>query len=265
VPFLLSGLVVVFGLVIRLRINESQTFQAARQAQARQTSPLRELMLHSRREMIAGLFTKFVEAAVFPFYTVFLVTYAKNQGVDSGMVLNSVLIAVAAELVTLPLLGRLTDRVGRRPVYLSAAVLNLVLVIPAFKAVQTGSMPVVVLLLVAGLALGHSGTYAPQAAYFPELFPATSRYSGISVVWQFGSMIASGPFTVVAAALLLAGHGSYGWVALYVGALIAVSIVALLFMPETAPRRLGGREYAQWSGGPAPAAADTPVGAAARH
>jgi len=113
-----------------------------------------------------------------------------------------------------------------------------------------------VVLLVAGLAFGHAGTYAPQAAYFPELFPSASRYSGVSVVWQFGSMIASGPFTVVATALLIAGGGSYTWVAVYVAVLVAISIVTLFFMPETAPGRRGGQEYANWPGQAQPSGAD---------
>ncbi|WP_448320067.1 MFS transporter [Streptomyces sp. CO7] len=250
VPFLLSILVVAVGVFIRLRVNESETFQKAKEQQStHQTAPLKLLARDHRRELFGGLFTKFVEAAVFPFYTVFLVTYAKEHGVDEGMVLNSVLIAIACELLAIPLLGRLTDKVGRKPVYLAAAVLNLVLVVPAFKAIETGDMAVIVALLIAGLALGHAGTYAPQASYFPELFPARARYSGVSVVWQFGSMIASGPFTVVAAALLIAGDGSFTWVAVYVTALILVSIVALYFMPETAPGRRGGAEYADWGRG----------------
>lgn len=81
------------------------------------------------------------------------------------------------------------------------------------------------------------------------------RYSGISVVWQFGSMIASGPFTVVATALLLAGGNSYTWVAMYVGALIVISIAALCVMPETAPSRRSGQEYTSW-----PDLADVPSG-----
>jgi MFS family permease len=250
VPFLLSILVVAIGLFIRLKVNESETFQEAKKQQsAHQTAPLKLLAREHKRELFGGLFTKFVEAAVFPFYTVFLVTYAKEHGVDEGLVLNSVLIAIGCELLAIPLLGRLTDRVGRKPVYFAAAVLNLVLVIPAFKAIETGNMAVIVALLIVGLALGHAGTYAPQASYFPELFPARARYSGVSVVWQFGSMIASGPFTVVAAALLIAGGGSFTWVAVYVSALILVSIVALFFMPETAPGRRGGVEYADWGRG----------------
>lgn len=126
--------------------------------------------------------------------------------------------------------------------------LDLVLVVPAFLAVRTGNVVLITLLRIAGLALGHGGTYAPQAAYFPGLFPSCARYSGVSIVWQFGAMIASGPFTVVAAALLVVGHGAFTWPAVYVAALVLVSILALLRMPETAPGRLGGREYADWTG-----------------
>ncbi|MEV5986452.1 MFS transporter [Streptomyces sp. NPDC052051] len=254
VPFLLSLFVVVIGLFVRLKIDESETFEAAKETEAtkpeaKETAPLKVLTRDHKRELFGGLFTKFVEAAVFPFYTVFLVAYGKEHDVDGGMILNAVMIAIACELVAIPLIGRLTDKVGRRPVYLAAALLNLVLVVPAFKAIESGDMAVIVALLIAGLALGHAGTYAPQASYFPELFPARARYSGVSVVWQFGSMIASGPFTVVASALLIAGDGSWTWVAVYVAALILVSVVALFFMPETAPGKRGGVEYADW--GPA--------------
>ncbi|GAA3724701.1 MFS transporter [Streptomyces tremellae] len=247
VPFWLSAFVVLVGLFVRSRIQESETFRAATADTAgRAPSPVRTLFARHRRELVGGLLAKFVEAAVFPFYTVFLVSYADSLHHDTDTVLDAVIIAVVCELVALPLLGRLTDKVGRRPVFLAAAVLNLVLVVPAFEAVRSGNTAVITAALIAGLALGHAGTYAPQAAYFPELFPSAARYSGVSLVWQFGSMIASGPFTVVAAALLIAGDGSYVWDAVYVGALIAVSVVALSLLPETAPGRLGGREYAHW-------------------
>ena len=246
IPFLLSIIVVAIGLYIRTRVPESKTFQEVKEKQVQKKAPLAQLMTNNRREIFGGLFTKFVEAAVFPFYTVFLVTYADNSGYESQIILDAVIVAIICEIITIPLLGKLTDRAGRKPVYMAAAILNLVLIWPAFLAVESENFAVITALLIAGLALGHSGSYAPQASFFPELFPAQARYSGVSVVWQFGSMVASGPFTVVATALLVLGNGSYLWAALYVAVLVITSIIAIQFLPETAPVRRGGREYAVW-------------------
>jgi MFS transporter, MHS family, shikimate and dehydroshikimate transport protein len=247
IPFLLSAVVVVVGLYIRLRVPETEAFRAVKEHGGHRPAPLRTLVNSHRREVFGGMAVKFVEAAMFPFYTIFLVTYARSQNIDASVVLDAVIIAIIAEVIMIPLWGKLTDRVGRKPVYLGAAVLNLILLIPAFYAIRTGNFVVIALLLIAGLAIGHAGTYAPQASYFPELFPSSVRYSGVSVVWQFGAMIASGPFTVIAAALLIAGDSSFTWVVVYVAGLILISIWALSKMPETAVRRRGGTEYADWS------------------
>ncbi|MFG2115461.1 MFS transporter [Streptomyces sp. NPDC048718] len=147
-----------------MKVDESETFKAAKEPREKETAPLKGLARDHKRELFGGLCTKFVEAAVFPFYTIFLVAYGTEHAIDKDMILNAVMIAIACELVAIPLLGRLADKVGRRPVYLTAALLNLVLVVPAFKAIETGDMAVIVALLVAGLALGHAGTYAPQAS-----------------------------------------------------------------------------------------------------
>jgi MFS family permease len=200
----------------------------------------------SRREVFLGMGSKFVEAAVFPFYTVFLVAYSKNLGNDSAFVLQAIIIAILVELAMIPVWGWLTDKIGRKKVFLGAAILNLVLIWPAFAAIASGDTLPIVAILVAGLALGHAGTYAPQASFYPELFPVRGRYTGVSIVWQFGAMIASGPFTVVATALLVAGGGTITGVAIYVSALILVSVVSLALLPETAPGQRGGKEYAEW-------------------
>lgn len=121
------------------------------------------------------------------------------------------------------------------------------LIWPAFAAIASGDTLPIVAILVAGLALGHAGTYAPQASFYPELFPVRGRYTGVSIVWQFEAMIASGPFTVVATALLVAGGGSITGVAIYVSVLILVSVVCLALLPETAPGQRGGKEYANWT------------------
>ncbi|MFJ5694821.1 MFS transporter [Arthrobacter sp. NPDC093125] len=263
VPFLLSILVVAVGLYIRLRVDESETFKAVKENAASQQAPMKVIFKNSRREVFLGMGSKFVEAAVFPFYTVFLVAYSKHLGNDSAFVLQAIIIAIVAELIMIPVWGHLTDRFGRKKIFLSVAVLNLFLIWPAFSAIASGDALPIIAILIAGLALGHAGTYAPQASYYPELFPVRGRYTGVSVVWQFGAMIASGPFTVVATALLAAGGGSVAGVAIYVSALILVSVVCLAFLPETAPGRLGGKEYADWALD-SEASTDRSVGAAHR-
>ncbi|UKA55414.1 MHS family MFS transporter [Arthrobacter sp. FW305-BF8] len=247
VPFLLSIVVVAVGLYIRLRVDESETFKAVKENAASQQAPIKVIFKKSRREVFLGMGSKFVEAAVFPFYTVFLVAYSKHLGNDSAFVLQAIIIAIVAELIMIPVWGHLTDRFGRKKIFLAVAVLNLFLIWPAFSAIASGDPLPIIAILIAGLALGHAGTYAPQASYYPELFPVRGRYTGVSIVWQFGAMIASGPFTVVATALLAAGGGSVTGVAIYVSVLILISVVCLAFLPETAPGRLGGKEYADWA------------------
>lgn len=247
IPFLLSIVVVAVGLYIRLRVDESQEFKAVKENAKTQQAPVKVVFRESRREVFLGMGSKFVEAAVFPFYTVFLVAYSKNLGNDSAFVLQAIIIAILIELVMIPVWGWLTDKIGRKKVFLGAAILNLVLIWPAFAAIASGDTLPIVAILVAGLALGHAGTYAPQASFYPELFPVRGRYTGVSIVWQFGAMIASGPFTVIATALLAAGAGSITGVAIYVSALILVSVVCLALLPETAPGQRGGKEFAEWT------------------
>lgn len=257
VPFLLSIVVVAICLYIRLRVDESETFKAVKENAKAQQAPMKLVFKQSRKEVFLGMGSKFVEAAVFPFYTVFLVAYSKNLGNDSAFVLEAIIIAIIVELIMIPVWGWITDKIGRKKVFLGAAVLNLVLIWPAFGAIASGDTLPIVAILVAGLALGHAGTYAPQASYYPELFPVRGRYTGVSIVWQFGAMIASGPFTVIATALLVAGGGSIGGVAIYVSALILVSVICLALLPETAPSQLGGKEYAEWNVPQEPTAGNT--------
>lgn len=253
VPFLLSALVVVVGLDIRSKIDESETFKAAREHRNHESAPIKQLFANRKKEAIGGFLTKFAEAAVFPFYTVFLVAYANANHYNPTLVLEAVVFAILAEIIMIPIWGRITDKFGRKPVYMTLALLNLLLIVPAFLAVQSENLLLITLLLIVGLAFGHAGTYAPQASYFPELFDSSVRYTGVSFVWQFGAMVASGPFTVVATALLIFGGGHYLWAAIYTGFLVLCTIVGLRDAARDRPgqagrqgvRRLADRAAAQ--------------------
>lgn len=125
IPFLLSIVVVAIGLYIRLRVDESETFKAVKENAKSQQAPVKVVFRDSRREVFLAMGSKFVEAAIFPFYTVFLVAYSKNLGNDSAFVLEAVIIAILVELVMIPVWGWVTDKVGRKKVFLAAAILNL--------------------------------------------------------------------------------------------------------------------------------------------
>ena len=114
-----------------------------------------------------GLVPKIAESALFTIYAVVVVAYAVNRGIPKNVIANALLIAVAIELFTLPLFGALSDRIGRRPVYLGGAVLlQFVIAFPFFMLVNTAQKELVWLAMVLVLSVGHAAMYGPQAAFF---------------------------------------------------------------------------------------------------
>jgi MFS transporter, MHS family, shikimate and dehydroshikimate transport protein len=147
-------------------------------------------------------------------------------------VLNAMLIGATVELAAIPLFGALSDRIGRRPVYLFGAIMTAVVAFPLFAAIDGGGQLSITLALTAAFVLAHGAMYAPQAAFMSELFDARVRYSGASLGAQLASVFAGGLAPFVGTGLLRAGYGR-GAVALYVIGLAVVTIVAVLAASET--------------------------------
>ena len=143
------------------------------------------------------------------------------------------IIAAAIGLFTVPLWGALSDRVGRKPLYLAGAVVTTLWAFPLFGLLDTESPVLIWLAIVVGVNLGHDLMYGPQAAYFSELFGTRVRYSGASLGYQLASVFAGGFAPLIATALLAANGGDPTLVALYMAGLGLISVVATLFAPET--------------------------------
>jgi MFS transporter, MHS family, shikimate and dehydroshikimate transport protein len=245
VPFLLSALLVIVGLFIRLRIDESPVFAAIRATKAAESRPLKEVIQGNPRLVINGVAAKLIEACAFALFTVIILAWGKANQINAGILMNSMIVAVILEVFSIPLMGALSDKIGRKPVYMIGALLIVLSIVPFFLALSQNSYWLTQIAMIVALTLGHSMCYAPQASWFPELFPTHIRCSGIAVIWQVGSLIGSGVLGLVAVKILQVTDGHWYGLAIYVAVLGVISVVGLLRLPETAPGRRNG-EYQEW-------------------
>jgi MFS transporter, MHS family, shikimate and dehydroshikimate transport protein len=232
IPFFLSILLIAIGLYIRLQLSESPLF---RREQSREHHPLRAMLQTHRRDVLLGCGVKLLESTVFTTYAVILTAYAVSRGIPKPTMTTATLAAILIELVMLPLFGALSDRMGRRKVYMAGALLNMLLAVPAFWAVYADRPILIAAALIGVLGFGHSAMYGPQAAFFAELFPTRMRASGVSFIQQIGALIGS-VGTLAAGWLLALAHGAPWILVTYLIAVGAITLACTYLLPETGPR-----------------------------
>ncbi|GAA3590599.1 MFS transporter [Nonomuraea rosea] len=234
-PFLLSIVLIAVGFYIRLHLSESPEFVKMRAERDVQTVPVKELFGKHVGNVALSILAKIAESGLFNVYYVVAIAFVTTElGLPRGPVLLAVLIACLAECCTLPLFGALSDRVGRRPVYIAGAVFQAVLAVPFFLLVQTGDFWLTTIAMVLGLAVGHGSMYGAQAALFANLYPVQVRYTGLSVTQQVGATLGGGLAPLAGTALLAAGGGHWTWLVAY---MVGVALVSSL-----AASRLGSGE-----------------------
>jgi len=238
VPFLLSGLLVGIGLWIRLTVSESPIFlEAQRKAELTkkpvvEKAPIVTLLRLHWREVLIAMGARMGENVSYYVITAFILVYITGPlGLSKSYGLNAVLIGSMIHFVSIPLWGALSDRVGRRAVYLFGAVGVGVWIFVFFTLLDTKSFGAILLATTVGLVL-HGAMYGPQAAFFSELFGTNVRYSGASVGYQLASIVAGALAPLIATALLKE-FGSTVPVALYVGFACLLSVIAVVVAKET--------------------------------
>jgi MFS family permease len=234
---------VVIGLWIRLTVSESPVFlEARRKAEARKSpvaekAPIVTLLRLHRREVLIAMGARMGENVSYYVITAFILVYLTGPlGLSKSYGLNAVLIASVVHFVSIPLWGALSDRVGRRAVYLFGAVGVGVWIFLFFTLLDTRSFGAIVLATSVGLLL-HGAMYGPQAAFFSELFGTRVRYSGASVGYQLASTVAGALAPLIATALLQRFDSTVP-VALYVGFACLLSVIAVVVAKETRGVRL---------------------------
>lgn len=232
VPFLFSILLVGVGLFIRLKILETPAFAQVKESGTEANMPIIDVFRHYPKNVFLAMGMRVAENGTFYVTTVFVLTYITTTlGLEQGVGLTGVIIASAIGLVTIPMFGALSDRVGRRPVYLFGAVFSVLFAFPFFWLLNTEVSVLIWLAIILGFNVGHDAMYGPQAAYFSELFGTRVRYSGASVGYQLASVFAGGLAPLIAVSLL-AAYG-YGAVAVYMIFLALITVISVILASET--------------------------------
>ncbi|WP_166665999.1 MULTISPECIES: MFS transporter [Pseudonocardia] len=244
IPFLLSAVLVLIGLYVRLAVEESPVFREAQARSAertaageKETMPILDVLREYPREVLTAMGARFAENVSYYIFTIVIATYLQERfDLPSSFVLGAVLIGAAVHLVTIPLWGAISDRVGRKPVYLFGAVGVGLWAFAFFFLIDTRNFALTAIAVTVGLVL-HGAMYGPQAAFLSELFGTKVRYSGISIGYQLASVFAGGLAPLIAASLLVATGSGYA-IAAYIAASTVVTIIAVAGYSETRTRRL---------------------------
>ena len=202
IPFLFSLVLVGIGLLVRLSILETPMFAKVTEERKTARIPVVDAIQQHWREILLSAGLRFSEQMPFYLFTTFVLTYVVSRhGFTKTFVLKAVLAGAVCELVAIPLFSHLSDRFGRKRIYLTGAVLTGVIAYPYFAVLSHGGATSIFLVVVASLFI-HGLQYGPQAALIAENFPTHLRYGGAGLGYQLASVFAGGPAPLIATWLL---------------------------------------------------------------
>jgi len=242
-PFLASFILIIVGIFVRLRVTETPIYTEAVVARGKvESNPAIEALRQHPRNFMVVLGARMAENGLGYFFPVFGLSYVINTvGLPKGDALSALMLAFTIELFAILGFAALSDRVGRRPVYMFGALAGLALAFPFFWMVGTKQWIMVALAFILARAIVTAAMFGPQAAYFAELFPPQRRFAGFAFARELGSLLSGGPAPFVAAALL-AAYGTWWPVACYAMFLSACTVLAIWIGPETYRENISDNE-----------------------
>jgi MFS family permease len=232
-PFLLSSVLIIAGLIIRAKVSESPEFEDTKTAGLVVKNPLKEVFKNDWRTILRVIALRLAESGGFYVIVTYMLSYLTSGDepiTDRATALTGLIIAAAIGLFTTILFGALTDRVGRKPVYLFGTIALIAFAFPMFLLVNTGLPYLIVFVYIMAMAVIHDSLAGTQGAWFSELFNTNTRSSGASIGYQFSAAV-SGFIPLIATAVAVPlGWGGVAWVYLACGVL---GLIGTLLTRET--------------------------------
>ena len=230
IPFLMSAALVLVGLWIRKDIDETPDFKKVKESGQVAKAPLRETLKHHWREVIIAAGLKVVETAPFYIFSTFVVSYATTTlTYQKSQVLEAVTLGALVATVMIPLMGLLSDKIGRQRMYALSVTLLGLFIVPWFMLLDTDTTWAIMLATVVMFGILWAPITAVLGTLCSEIFSANVRYTGITLGYQIGAALAGGTAPLIATGLLAKYDGDWVPVAWYLGTTVAISLTAIFF------------------------------------
>ncbi|MGM9453584.1 MFS transporter [Legionella bozemanae] len=237
VPFLLSFIVIMVGLYIRLQIMESKIFVDATKNKRPPKVPALEMLRSHFRNFILAIGARLIESASFYVLTVFILSYGTLVlNLPKSLLLYAVMIGAVLETFSIPFFGMISDRIGRRPVYISGALLMAFFAFPFFWLLQTKNPVQVFFAVVFGMCIPHAMMHGAQGAFYSELFKTRIRYSGTAIAYHLSAALSGGLAPLLATGLVEWAHGSTWPVSVYLIIMAIITIFSVYLAVERAQK-----------------------------
>jgi MFS family permease len=239
VPFLFSIVLVALGLYIRLGILETPVFVRLVAERRIERAPVLEVLRRHPREIILTALCRMAEQAPFYLFTAFVFAYGTGVlHLRRDFLLMAVLAAAMLSFVAIPLFGHLSDRFGRKRIYMLGAAVTGAYGFAYFALLDT-RIPVLVALAIVLSLIPHDMMYGPQAALIAESFPPRLRYSGASLGYQLSSLIAGGPAPLIASSLM-SRYQSASSIAIFIFVCALISLLATAMLKDNTNQDISG-------------------------